>query len=360
MHIPPPPILAQLLSISLALSAFCTESLSTYYSINLPTTQSSLVYLLLSLHVLFLLPSKRSLSNPANYPNPPVPPPPTTSSAHTFPFTKLPLQVPWYIYASLSFLDVQANYLVVLAFRYTSITSIALIDCTSIPFVLLFSLPLLHATFTRLQIAAALVCLAGLLLIVYADTHRHGPAANSPDPLKGDLLCLFGASLYALNNVLAEKFVKTYSRVEYLAFLGLFGTLISTVQIAVVERDALKDFLTTAPPPAILLVAGYVMSITSFYIGVSLFLQTSSAALLNISLLTSDVYATVFQVFVEEFTPSWLYFVAFAVIVGGVVTFNREEREEREGIEGRENKGRADSDSDTAILVKEAGLSDCV
>ena len=80
-------------------------------------------------------------------------------------------------------------------------------------------------------------------------------------------------------------------------------------------------------------------SIATFYVGVSLFLQTSSAALLNISLLTSDVYATLFQVFVEGFEPHWLFFAAFLIIIGGVVTFNKEEREGQERARGRSGEG---------------------
>ncbi|GMI41592.1 hypothetical protein TeGR_g9424, partial [Tetraparma gracilis] len=125
----------------------------------------------------------------------------------------------------------------------------------------------------------------------------------------------------------------------YLAFLGLFGFLISSVQVAVLERRELAAFLSSASPPSLLILFAYVASIATFYVGVSLFLQTSSAALLNISLLTSDVYATLFQVFVEGFEPHWLFFAAFLIIIGGVVTFNKEEREGQERARGRSGEG---------------------
>ena len=44
----------------------------------------------------------------------------------------------WYKYAALAGLDVEANYLVVLAYRYTSITSVTLLDCFTIPGALSF------------------------------------------------------------------------------------------------------------------------------------------------------------------------------------------------------------------------------
>lgn len=47
----------------------------------------------------------------------------------------------------------------------------------------------------------------------------------------GDVLCLVGAVLYASANVLAEKFASKYDIYEYLSFLGLFGSIISAIQM---------------------------------------------------------------------------------------------------------------------------------
>ncbi len=222
------------------------------------------------------------------------------------------------------------------------------------------------------------VCVVGLGLIVYADTltkagdddsdsdsdsdNSHGNNDNADNndsdasyggvpsnPIKGDLLCLSGAALYALNNVFFEKLCKNYSRVEYLAFIGMFGTLISIVQIYVVEYDDIKHFLHTADIQSVLLILAFVATIVSFYVGVSLFLQTSSAALLNISLLTSDIYATLFQVFVLNVTPSWLYFVAFIVIGGGVGGFNYYDGRDDgmdDGMDDGNDDGNDESDTD--------------
>lgn len=47
----------------------------------------------------------------------------------------------------------------------------------------------------------------------------------------GDALVLGGAFLYAVSNVTEEFLVKSYSRVEYLGMVGVFGTLISGIQL---------------------------------------------------------------------------------------------------------------------------------
>lgn len=49
----------------------------------------------------------------------------------------------------------------------------------------------------------------------------------------GDMLCLGGSMLYAVANVSEEFLVKQHSRMEYLGMVGLFGSLISGVQLSV-------------------------------------------------------------------------------------------------------------------------------
>lgn len=47
----------------------------------------------------------------------------------------------------------------------------------------------------------------------------------------GDLLVLLAASLYAISNVGEEYIVKNLSREEFLGMVGLFGTIISGLQL---------------------------------------------------------------------------------------------------------------------------------
>lgn len=49
--------------------------------------------------------------------------------------------------------------------------------------------------------------------------------------LLGDGLVLISATLYAVSNVCQEYTVKNLSRVEFLGMVGLFGTLISGIQM---------------------------------------------------------------------------------------------------------------------------------
>lgn len=63
-------------------------------------------------------------------------------------------------------------------------------------------------------------------------------------------------------------------------------------------------------------------SLSWLYTWTSFFLKGGDAAMFNISLLTSDIYALVFAIFVEHATPNWLYFAAFVVIFLGIVLYH--------------------------------------
>lgn len=55
------------------------------------------------------------------------------------------MQIPVWQYALLALADVEGNFLVVSAYKYTSISSAMLLDCFTIPVVMLLSALFLHA-----------------------------------------------------------------------------------------------------------------------------------------------------------------------------------------------------------------------
>lgn len=103
-----------------------------------------------------------------------------------------------------------------------------------------------------------LLCLIGNIIVVYSDIKSN----LSTNPLLGDFLCIgsynfyrisifnsclisLGSSvLYAISNVGAEKYIKESSQIEYLTFLGFWGTLISMLQIAILERSEVAFFFS--------------------------------------------------------------------------------------------------------------------
>mmetsp|Transcript_10142 Transcript_10142/g.37128 ORF Transcript_10142/g.37128 Transcript_10142/m.37128 type:complete len:371 (+) Transcript_10142:289-1401(+) len=290
-------VLGQVLSIMLTLTATFSSALA-QRDVNLPTTQSAVNYLLLS--VVFG----------------------TTLLAR-----KQKVQVDWYKYAIWAFLDVEANFLVVKAFQYTSITSATLLDCWSIPCVMVLSWRFIGRRYSKFHIVGVLLCIAGLaLLVVYdlgdsTDSDDDSGDSDSPRTALGDVLVLCGASLYAISNVTQEILVCSHSSVEVLAMLGTFASLVSIVQAGLLEHKEIAR-LELGDAKTMLYLSGYALCLFAFYGLVPLMLRSSSAAFFNLSLLTSDVWAVILRGTLFHHLVGPLYFVAAVVVTGGLILYN--------------------------------------
>lgn len=67
---------------------------------------------------------------------------------------------------------------------------------------------------------------------------------------------------------------------------------------------------------------GYAALLFAMYSVVPYMLRLSGSTLFNLSLLTSDAYAIIFGMFFFSKVPSWLYFIALTIIVGGLLCYN--------------------------------------
>uniref|UniRef100_A0A453LAR8 EamA domain-containing protein n=2 Tax=Triticinae TaxID=1648030 RepID=A0A453LAR8_AEGTS len=180
--------------------------------VNAPTSQSLLNYILLALVYGGIMIYKRQL-----------------------------LTVKWYYYLILSIVDVEANYIVVKAYQYTSLTSVMLLDCWAIPCVLFLTWIFLKTKYGLRKLFGVGICVAGVVLVVFSDVHASERKSKGPSPLKGDMLVIAGATLYAVSNVTEEYIVKKSSRIEVMAMLGVFGAIISGIQISILEREELRS-----------------------------------------------------------------------------------------------------------------------
>ncbi|KAK8636797.1 hypothetical protein V6N13_064234 [Hibiscus sabdariffa] len=86
-------------------------------------------------------------------------------------YKRQPLKAKWYYYVVLGLVDVEANFLVVKAYQYTSITSVVLLDCWSIPCVMFLTFIFLKTKYRFRKIAGVVVCVAGLVMVVFSDVH---------------------------------------------------------------------------------------------------------------------------------------------------------------------------------------------
>ncbi|KAI3861732.1 hypothetical protein MKW92_024433 [Papaver armeniacum] len=263
-------------------------------------------------------------------------------------YQKKKLQTKWYYYLLLALFDVEGNFLVVKAYQYTSLTSVMLLDCWTIPCVILFTWLFLKTKYRIRKFIGVAVCVAGLVLVVFSDVHAADRAGGS-HPIKGDLLVIAGATLYGVTNTSEEFLVKNVDRVEVMAMLGLFGAIISAIQIAILERNELKAIHWSAG--ALLPYSGFAAAMFLFYSTVPILLQISGSTMLNLSLLTSDMWAVLIRIFAYHEKVDWMYFIAFAGVVVGLIIYSGGSKEE-------ENKTQVAAAGQSTVIDEEAGIRD--
>ncbi|KAH7521413.1 hypothetical protein FEM48_Zijuj07G0030300 [Ziziphus jujuba var. spinosa] len=186
----------------------------------------------------------------------------------------------WYYYLLLGLVDVEANFLVVKAYQYTSITSVMLLDCWTIPSVMLLTWVFLKTKYRFRKITGVAVCVAGLVLVVFSDVHA-GDRSGGKNPRLGDILVIAGATLYAVTNVS-----------EALPFVG------------------------------------FSVAMFTFYSLVPILLKISGSTMLNLSLLTSDMWAVLIRIFAYHEKVDWMYFVAFVAVAIGLVIYSGGDKEQ--------------------------------
>ncbi|XP_004296721.1 PREDICTED: solute carrier family 35 member F1-like [Fragaria vesca subsp. vesca] len=244
-------------------------------------------------------------------------------------YQRKPLKAKWYYYLLLGLIDVEANFLVVKAYQYTSITSVMLLDCWTIPSVMLLTWIFLNTKYRCKKITGVVACIAGLVIAIFSDVHA-GDRSGGSNPLKGDALVIAGATLYAVTNVSEEFLVKNADRVELMSLLGFFGAIISAIQISVIERNELKSIKWSSG--AAFPFVGFSLAMFLFYSLVPILLKINGSTMLNLSLLTSDMWAVLIRIFAYHQKVDWMYFVAFAIVVVGLVIYSWGDKDEEQRL----------------------------
>mmetsp|Transcript_20003 Transcript_20003/g.59429 ORF Transcript_20003/g.59429 Transcript_20003/m.59429 type:complete len:452 (-) Transcript_20003:374-1729(-) len=284
--------IAQLLSVLLAVTGV-TSTVLANAGISAPCTQAALSYLLLAV---------------------------LCGSVHLWQSRGAPrLTNPWYVYAGLALLDLEANYLVTSAYQYTSITSVTLLDSATIPAVMLLSLVVFRSRFRIGHVAGVALCTGGLALLTLTDG---ASSTGGTDPARGDALVLAGAALYACCNVAQEKLLgDATSRWELLGALGTFASAAGIAQAALLEREQWGS--SGWGPWTTAALAGFALCMVAFYIMVPSVLLLASAAALNLNLLTSDLWAAAArEVFFGGFGGTgWAFSVALLAEAGGIALY---------------------------------------
>ena len=259
----------------------------------------------------------------------------------------------WWKYFLIALFDVEGNYLMVKAYRYTSITSVQLLDSVTIPVVLLLSWLLLKYRYQWIHFGGVAVAMAGMALMIYADVRGKSqggggstnvtvvideafknstipPATAVPHDDSygwlGDLLAVLGATCYGFSNVGQEYFVSDSvqgaSLHEFLAAMGFYGALVNGVQFAALEWREARIVAASASPTVFLYILGFNVCLFAMYSIVPLTLRLTSAAVFNISILTSDFYTFLFGLFLFKLSVDPFYFLAYLLVIVGIVVYS--------------------------------------
>ena len=257
-----------------------------------------------------------------------------------------PLQGHPLSYLPMALLDVYAKYFTVLAFKYTTITSVTLFDALAIPSAMILSYLFLHRHYSTVHLVAVGSCIVGILLNVWEDyeddknsttmTTKTGVALEEIYPHRtfGDVLAILGGVLLGASNTYGEYAVrKLGGPYEYIGMMSFYGAIICFIQTLLVERQDIAAFTRTdvhGPDQCSLataqwLLVGFTASTVATYWGAARFLQVSDAAFFNLSLLTGDLWSVIFSIVEEGIIPGALFFIALVFIVAGVIVYEMTE-----------------------------------
>lgn len=274
-------------------------------------------------------------------------------------------QRPWK-YIILGVVDLEANYLVIMAYEYTDIMSVQLLSCLSTPCVLIFSIIILRSSLGLTHAVGSCLAISGAIFLILKDTNE--PSENANSRIVGDLLCIASSILYALSNVLVECFIKPQAIIdpdsnafldneepvtdvidaredtegsiatvsceevlvphyipiiENIAFLSLWGLIFSTVQFFAIEWKNLRPNRSdwTAEDWRNQVLFSINMGLIYTLLPILFFL--CSAGFANLSLLTINIYGILWNViFFNSYPPMWFLLIPVLLIMLGIVVFN--------------------------------------
>ncbi|KAL5513231.1 hypothetical protein ACEPAH_3629 [Sanghuangporus vaninii] len=221
-------------------------------------------------------------------------------------------------YLILAACDVEGNFLVVKAYNYTTLLSCMLLDAWAIPVCMLFAWLYMRPKYTWTQLLGVLVCIGGLGMNVASDhiTEKDYPASNM---VLGDIFMIIGASLYGFTNATEEFLVRQRPLYEVVGQLGMYGMIINGIQAAGLEHEDMRRASWSGENIGLLF--AYTAAMYVLYTVAPLLYRLASSPFYNMSLLTSDFYGLLFGLFLFNYSPFWLYFIAFAVVLLGLVIY---------------------------------------
>jgi drug/metabolite transporter (DMT)-like permease len=300
-------ILGQLCSVLLATCSFASTRLS-QLSFFVPALQSSVAYFFLSFYFMSIVVNRRNspwLTRPFSY------------------------------YVILTLFDFFANFSIIFAFSLTSMTSAQILAGCTVPFVVFFR----YVFFQRPpHLAAVALGVCGLGMIIYQDS----ASLQNTRHIWGDVLALVAALLYASCNCMEEFLLKAQEKdnlegpdqqiqrpvrgykaeclgeAEMFGMLGVLGVLLGLMVAGVSgefrRMDDVKEWWKVCGWLGV-----YVCGLVGFYKLLAFFMRKYDAAVFNLSILSSGVWAGVMETYLSGggVGGGWMYWVGVGMLWAG-------------------------------------------
>lgn len=303
--------LALLLGQAIALVASSMNAasftLSFHNKVDTQLFQLFAMYLLLSVHLLFREPKVSS------------------EGLYRLPLTRIRLQMPWWIYLMMSILDIVPNFMQLVSFHYTSLTSTTLLGSLTVPSTMIFSSRILGRCFGKYHYLGVFLCIIGGALTVWADFDKNSGSTAGVHSYIGDMLAVLSALIYGLGDVISEYCVKNVDRYELLGMYGLYGAIFTGLTFPLIEGEALseifRDRSSSEQWEIAFVFSWYVVSVLLYYITEAFFLVSSDATLLNLSMQSSNLWAILFSFLVYHALPPMLFYPALLLVICGVCSY---------------------------------------
>lgn len=276
--------------------------------------QLFLMYVLLSAH-LWLRSTKRGTDHG------------NEDGLYRLPGTRIRLQMPWWIYLMMSVLDIVPNFMQLVSFHYTSLTSTTLLGSLTVPSTMILSSRFLSRSFGRHHYVGVCLCVIGGGLTVWADFFdpQTVDASSNVHSYIGDMLAIIAAFIYGLGDVISEYCVKNVDRYELLGMLGLYGAIFTGLTFPWIDHEALAGVVHGRTKSEQMQLVGvyvwYIASVLGYYMTEALFYVTSDATLLNLSMQASNLWAILFSFVAYHIIPPLLFYPALVLVVSGVCVY---------------------------------------
>ena len=224
-------------------------------------------------------------------------------------------------------LDWHANFLVVKAYSYTTITSVMILMVFTVPSAVFLSVVFLKVRYRWVHYISSVISILAVVVIVIWDIFesKNDESASEIGIIFGDIFWIIGVFLLAATNVYQEWLLqnKQYKITEILAFqapTGLFFSILESWMIG--ELSNIFSMHTSHVLPIILFFLSFALSNFVLYNFIPYFISIAGATLMNIGNLTASVYSMMFDIFLFNGTFKWFYIVGFIFQITSIVLFS--------------------------------------